>query len=319
MKIKPVAICLLLCAICFSASAQGAAFSPQGRLATNAPNGTPLSYLALVVTNKESGVTLISPTNLNASPYFFRSGQPQMWLAAFFAPTGKLIPLLTVQQEAFSPAGSGVISSWGYGSNQVNNAGRFVGAFYNWELEYPTADPRTGILKFWAYSNLSDGAGGIIEIRSSSGGAEGTAFGTHGVYNNAIYLSHMGPMAFGNLTDDADPGQTESPLEGYLTNAWVTIIGDGTWTTNSQLPQLKIFHQQLVSSPVPDAIENDSTNLYVTLAGTGSTNRQPIFTGYNASGLTNLPARAITGGFNTNILVGGHTLYITNGIIMNVQ
>ena len=39
----------------------------------------------------------------------------------------------------------------------------------------------------------------------------------------------------------------------------------------------------------------------------------------NGSGLTNIPASAITGGFNTNILVGGHTFYITNGIIMNIQ
>jgi hypothetical protein len=37
------------------------------------------------------------------------------------------------------------------------------------------------------------------------------------------------------------------------------------------------------------------------------------------SGLTDVPVSAITGGFNTNILVGGHTFYITNGIIMNVQ
>ena len=39
----------------------------------------------------------------------------------------------------------------------------------------------------------------------------------------------------------------------------------------------------------------------------------------NGSGLTDIPASAITGGFNTNILVGGHTFYITNGIIMNIQ
>jgi hypothetical protein len=42
------------------------------------------------------------------------------------------------------------------------------------------------------------------------------------------------------------------------------------------------------------------------------------FTGSGA-GLTNLPVTAITGGFNTNILIGGHTFYITNGIIMAVQ
>jgi hypothetical protein len=42
------------------------------------------------------------------------------------------------------------------------------------------------------------------------------------------------------------------------------------------------------------------------------------FTGSGA-GLTNIPANAITGGVTTNLLVGGHTLYITNGIIMSVQ
>jgi hypothetical protein len=31
------------------------------------------------------------------------------------------------------------------------------------------------------------------------------------------------------------------------------------------------------------------------------------------------PTSSLTGGFSTNIVMGGHTLYITNGIIMNVQ
>jgi len=48
----------------------------------------------------------------------------------------------------------------------------------------------------------------------------------------------------------------------------------------------------------------------VTLTGT--------FAG-SGSGLTNVPAGAIVGGITTNILIGGHTLYITNGIVMNVQ
>jgi hypothetical protein len=39
----------------------------------------------------------------------------------------------------------------------------------------------------------------------------------------------------------------------------------------------------------------------------------------DGSGLTNLPVSAITGGFSTNIDIGGHIFYITNGIIMNVQ
>jgi hypothetical protein len=39
----------------------------------------------------------------------------------------------------------------------------------------------------------------------------------------------------------------------------------------------------------------------------------------DGSGLTNLAANAITGGISTNIVIGTHTLYITNGIIVNVQ
>ena len=39
----------------------------------------------------------------------------------------------------------------------------------------------------------------------------------------------------------------------------------------------------------------------------------------NGGGLTNLSATAITGGFSTNIVIGGHTFYYTNGVLMNVQ
>jgi hypothetical protein len=39
----------------------------------------------------------------------------------------------------------------------------------------------------------------------------------------------------------------------------------------------------------------------------------------NLAGGTNLPASSITGGFTTNILIGGHTFYYTNGVLMNIQ
>jgi hypothetical protein len=42
------------------------------------------------------------------------------------------------------------------------------------------------------------------------------------------------------------------------------------------------------------------------------------FTG-NGAGLTNISASAIAGGLSTNLLIAGHTFYITNGLIMNVQ
>lgn len=39
----------------------------------------------------------------------------------------------------------------------------------------------------------------------------------------------------------------------------------------------------------------------------------------DGSGLLNVPAGAINGGVTTNILIGGHTFYYTNGVLMNVQ
>ena len=81
-----------------------------------------------------------------------------------------------------------------------------------------------------------------------------------------------------------------------LTNTLVAVGNVTTYTTNS----------------VP------MTNVVVTATGTTNLNFSGSFTG-NGSGLINLPVNAITGGFTTNIVIGGHTFYITNGIIMNVQ
>jgi hypothetical protein len=59
-------------------------------------------------------------------------------------------------------------------------------------------------------------------------------------------------------------------------------------------------------------------NLSVVNSLTAQTISSQNFIG-NGVGLTNLTANAIAGGFTTNILVGGHAFYITNGVIMNVQ
>jgi hypothetical protein len=61
-----------------------------------------------------------------------------------------------------------------------------------------------------------------------------------------------------------------------------------------------------------------ATNANNLINGTVSGNISGTFTG-SGVGLTNLSATAITGGVNTNLLIGGHTFYITNGIIMAVQ
>jgi hypothetical protein len=53
---------------------------------------------------------------------------------------------------------------------------------------------------------------------------------------------------------------------------------------------------------------NSSVNVNFTGAFSGS-----------GAGLTGVSASAITGGLSTNIVIGGHTFYITNGIIFNIQ
>jgi len=57
---------------------------------------------------------------------------------------------------------------------------------------------------------------------------------------------------------------------------------------------------------LPSAVVTNNNTTSVTLSG--------AFSG-NGAGLTNLS----TGGITTNVIVGGHTFYITNGIIVSVQ
>jgi hypothetical protein len=64
----------------------------------------------------------------------------------------------------------------------------------------------------------------------------------------------------------------------------------------------------------------NATNTFV---GTvTATNAGNVFGGsFNGTGagLVNIPSAAISGGISTNILIGGHTFYITNGFIMAIQ
>jgi hypothetical protein len=125
------------------------------------------------------------------------------------------------------------------------------------------------------------------------------------LFAHPIRLDGYGRVQVGNIPE-ANHGRFY-PAAGFL---------DVVAGTNTDTPAMILSSETLTLTTVPGAIERSGGKLYFT---DDNSNRAAIFTGSNASGLTCLSASAITGGFNTNILVGGHTLYITNGIIMNVQ
>jgi hypothetical protein len=105
----------------------------------------------------------------------------------------------------------------------------------------------------------------------------------------------------------------DTPATGYV-DIWPSTILDK--------PELVLRPGALSLTNAAGSLEvwtNASNSLMYSHTNNGVLVREPVFVGSNASGLTNLSASAITGGFNTNILVGEHTFYITNGIIMNVQ
>jgi hypothetical protein len=83
--------------------------------------------------------------------------------------------------------------------------------------------------------------------------------------------------------------------------------------------QLWMVNAPAVALTNAAAFETASATLSGIAAGASGSIPSNSLNDVNGGGLTNLRASAITGGFTTNIVVGGKTLYYTNGILMNVQ
>ena len=116
------------------------------------------------------------------------------------------------------------------------------------------------------------------------------------------------------------------PVEGTTVFVDVTnddsgnYVIDGKHTINPLAVSTIYLPNGIAIDPVWQLTVGNTNAITVTSVATNQVNIGAGFTlAGSGSGLTNLSASAIIGGFNTNILVGGHTFYITNGIIMNVQ
>jgi len=243
----------------------------------------------VVLTNGASGVSLTGAfagdgsrlTNMNNpmanSPYTYSQLNPAygLWTTAL---DGHTVPFYSISQDYDSPNLDGTVCTWGYNltGDLTYNAGRFIGASWNWEQQYPGADIRSMVLKGAASQTPSDGAYFILETRASS-----ATPGNHGLFNNSLYVSRKGLMALGNLTDAADYNST-LPIEPYLTG-WVNIFPSGSSWPHSAvtLPPLVINSQPLVTTPVANSVENNGSNWYLT---DGSGNRSKVLT----TGITNV-------------------------------
>jgi hypothetical protein len=112
-------------------------------------------------------------------------------------------------------------------------------------------------------------------------------------------------------------GQTNTFIAGVINGngGGLTNVNAATATTAANVTGNIADDQLSANIPLLDGTNNFSGIV-------NATNVNNVFTGtFTGSGaaLTNLSASAITGGITTNILVGGHTFYITNGLIMNIQ
>ena len=85
-------------------------------------------------------------------------------------------------------------------------------------------------------------------------------------------------------------------------------------------------HHDVANNPGPLVLNPVGGNVGIGVGMTNPTSPLQVngtitasgFSG-NGMGLTNIPVNSFAGGYTTNILIGGHVFFITNGIILNVQ
>ena len=240
--------------------------------ATVLTNGATGVALSGIFNGDGSGLTNISTLMGNADYENYSHSQPALGLWVV-ADDGNTVPLFSVSQDSGARSSiDGTVTTWGYdmAGDSTYNAGRFLGASWNWELQAPGSDIRSIVLKGAASQAQSDGAYFILETAAGGGSP-----GSHGVFNNSLYVSRSGLMALGNLTDAADY-DTSLPIEPYLTG-WVNIFPDGSaWSGGSAaLPPLVIASQSLTAQPVPNSVENNGSAWWLT---DGSGKRAKIVT-----------------------------------------
>jgi hypothetical protein len=162
-------------------------------------NGSANVVLRGIFSGNGAGLTNINNLSANA-PYTYSQSTPALALWTV-ADDSSVVPLFSVSQDYGDPNIDGTVATWGYNlaDNLTYNAGRFFGASWNWELQNPGGDPRSLVLKAAASQTQNQGAYFILETAAAS-----SSPGTHGLFNNSMYVSRRGLTALGNLTDNSD-------------------------------------------------------------------------------------------------------------------
>jgi hypothetical protein len=243
------------------------------------------------------------------------SGQTQAFLAG-----NVLIGGATNAVERFEVDGTDTAFSPGC-SIRIRNTFDPVGGFIGdgWQA-----------LQFGMY-NPSASSVGVIPA-----GAKRSFFGFDQSGSVGSLANNFNSPSYRNLLDDGDGNMR---ISGVITGngagltslnptnissgtASINITGNAATATTAASVTGNIADTQL-SANVPLM---NGTNAFTgtnTFAGAlTATNANNVISGTftgSGAGLTNLSVTAITGGINTNLLIGGHTFFITNGIIMAIQ
>lgn len=156
----------------------------------------------------------------------------------------------------------------------------------------------------------NNGNGGFVIASTLNVGLYPTSVSSADVNGDSkvdLICANWGDNTLSVLTNNGSGGfvlaSTPNVGNGSFTVCAADVNGDGK--------------MDLVSANIAANTLTVLTNASVTAVSTSAL-IAASFTG-NAGGLSNVPASAITGGLTANVVISGHTLYITNGIIMNIQ
>jgi hypothetical protein len=138
------------------------------------------------------------------------------------------------------------------------------------------------------------------------------------VYDYAPTNSDFIPGAFYDEADQASVHPYQYRVQNGVVATGNPIFPDtllGFWQ-NNPVPQTSGLGDLAVQNKIMSDFAG-GTVPGITSDGNGNLTAVK-FTG-SGSGLTGVPASSITGGITTNVLIGGQTFYIINGVIMNIQ
>jgi len=306
-------IALALIAGVHQAAAQGTAFTYQGQLQNS---GSPVNGgydLTFTLFNVNAGgVAIVGPvtnsatavsnglftTTIDFGAGIFTGTSNWLQIAVRTNDTGSFITLTPRQQitptpyAIYAPNAGAALTAGTAGSASSVSAANITGTVALTQLPgaVVTSNNTTSVTLSGAFSG--NGAG-LTNLNPSgiAGGQVGPAlFFTNqdNLFNGYFYGSFDGN---GNYLTNLNASQLTG---GAVPSAVLTSVPAASLTGTVALTQL------------PSAVVTNNNTTSVTLSG--------AFSG-NGAGLTNLS----TGGITTNVIVGGHTFYITNGIIVSVQ